>query len=38
MKKYLNWTQLETQVHLLCNNITESIEDEIASKMIKILK
>lgn len=28
MKKYLNWTQLETQVHLLCNNITEYIEDE----------
>lgn len=25
MKTYLNWTQLETQVHLLCNKITEHV-------------
>jgi len=25
MKKYLNWTQLQTQVELLCNDITEHV-------------
>ena len=28
MKKYLNWTQLETQVHILCNNITDHVLNE----------